>query len=213
MNYEALTALFNDLNAQIEAARSQMSDSAKPFIEAAAANLFEACPEIESVYWTQYTPYFNDGDSCEFSVHESHFNLVDDTLTDSFEGSYLYTESDLESATARLADIVSFNEDPDAWRAQRIREYEERSGRPYPYLISNLQPYGSIEDAQAEIDVITSFLTQYTPETRERIRTNFSNFSNSFTQVQEDIMRAVYGDHVLVRIDRNGTTVEEYGHD
>ena len=31
---------------------------------------FDANPKVNAVYWTQYTPYFNDGDTCEFSVHE-----------------------------------------------------------------------------------------------------------------------------------------------
>jgi len=30
--------------------------------------LFDKYPELESFSWTQYTPYFNDGDSCDFGV-------------------------------------------------------------------------------------------------------------------------------------------------
>lgn len=32
--------------------------------------VFDAVPELETLEWTQYTPHFNDGDVCEFSVHE-----------------------------------------------------------------------------------------------------------------------------------------------
>lgn len=31
--------------------------------------LFDKSKKIESIGWTQYTPYFNDGDSCEFGVN------------------------------------------------------------------------------------------------------------------------------------------------
>ena len=31
--------------------------------------LFEKSDKIQSFGWTQYTPFFNDGDSCEFGVH------------------------------------------------------------------------------------------------------------------------------------------------
>lgn len=31
--------------------------------------LLEQSKVIDSISWTQYTPYFNDGDECEFSVH------------------------------------------------------------------------------------------------------------------------------------------------
>jgi hypothetical protein len=32
-------------------------------------DLFKQAPKLKSFGWTQYTPYFNDGDTCEFSVH------------------------------------------------------------------------------------------------------------------------------------------------
>jgi len=32
--------------------------------------VFQRVPELETLTWTQYTPYFNDGEPCEFSVHE-----------------------------------------------------------------------------------------------------------------------------------------------
>lgn len=28
--------------------------------------------KLESIGWVQYTPYFNDGDTCEFSVHTEY---------------------------------------------------------------------------------------------------------------------------------------------
>lgn len=31
--------------------------------------LFDKSDKIESIGWTQYTPWFNDGDACTFSVH------------------------------------------------------------------------------------------------------------------------------------------------
>lgn len=31
--------------------------------------LFDKSEKIQSFGWRQYTPYFNDGDTCEFSVH------------------------------------------------------------------------------------------------------------------------------------------------
>ena len=31
---------------------------------------FESLPEVLAIKWTQYTPYFNDGDTCTFGVNE-----------------------------------------------------------------------------------------------------------------------------------------------
>lgn len=36
--------------------------------------LMEQSNQIKSIGWTQYTPYFNDGDTCEFSVN--HYDLM-----------------------------------------------------------------------------------------------------------------------------------------
>lgn len=35
---------------------------------------------IKRVNWTQYTPYFNDGDACEFNVHDVYFTLTEETV-------------------------------------------------------------------------------------------------------------------------------------
>lgn len=34
---------------------------------------WEKNPAIKAVIWTQYAPYFNDGDPCVFSVHDPYF--------------------------------------------------------------------------------------------------------------------------------------------
>lgn len=34
------------------------------------ALLFKENPNLDSFYWEQYTPYFNDGEACYFSFHE-----------------------------------------------------------------------------------------------------------------------------------------------
>lgn len=49
-----------------------------------------AFPEVESIKWDQYTPYFNDGDACEFDVREPRFRItgVDDEAGD-YEDGYL----------------------------------------------------------------------------------------------------------------------------
>jgi predicted SnoaL-like aldol condensation-catalyzing enzyme len=39
---------------------------------------FEAAPEVDAVKWTQYTPHFNDGDACTFSVHEFEYVLEEE---------------------------------------------------------------------------------------------------------------------------------------
>lgn len=37
--------------------------------------LFDKFPAIVQVSWRQYTPYFNDGEPCEFGVHDPQFTM------------------------------------------------------------------------------------------------------------------------------------------
>lgn len=60
---QELKALIDDCDAKVKAAGK----------EAVASDLkaiFDAHPELLGIRWTQYTPYFNDGDACVFSVRE-----------------------------------------------------------------------------------------------------------------------------------------------
>jgi hypothetical protein len=56
------------------AKKKAFDDEVREHGEAALAaefkRVFDACPEISGIRWRQYTPYFNDGDACEFSVGE-----------------------------------------------------------------------------------------------------------------------------------------------
>ena len=40
--------------------------------------LFEKSKCIKSISWTQYTPYFNDGEECVFSVHTDWMDVNED---------------------------------------------------------------------------------------------------------------------------------------
>lgn len=44
-------------------------------------------PGVHSVRWRQYTPYFNDGDACEFGIGEAYVRLAsaDDVVADDEE--------------------------------------------------------------------------------------------------------------------------------
>ena len=39
---------------------------------------WEKNPEVKTISWTQYAPYFNDGDACIFGVNEIYFSNSED---------------------------------------------------------------------------------------------------------------------------------------
>lgn len=48
-------------------------------VKALAKDVFAKAPVITKLKWSQYTPYFNDGDECVFSVHGVRFYVGDET--------------------------------------------------------------------------------------------------------------------------------------
>jgi 5'-deoxynucleotidase YfbR-like HD superfamily hydrolase len=55
---------------QIKQKKSELDNEVKEFFNSFMKQIFEENPEILLVSWTQYTPYFNDGDPCVFRVNE-----------------------------------------------------------------------------------------------------------------------------------------------
>ena len=77
--------LDNTMQAAFEKGKALLSEALKA--------IFEEYPQIESISWTQYTPYFNDGDSCEFSV-----NTWDIELNEEEDDTYSEEKSKIENA-------------------------------------------------------------------------------------------------------------------
>lgn len=74
-------------------AKQQLKDEFKPHFMAELKNFFNNNPGLVGISWPQYTPYFNDGDPCEFGVHESELKYSD---MEEYENYY-----DLEDETRR----------------------------------------------------------------------------------------------------------------
>jgi hypothetical protein len=71
-----------DLQRQLD---EKLKTFSKEAFTEALAPFFAANPRVDSVTWTQYTPYFNDGDTCYFRVNEAY--LVSESLAEEFPDS------------------------------------------------------------------------------------------------------------------------------
>jgi hypothetical protein len=60
-----------EVKQEIDKATEKLRILLKPAFDA----VFERYPEVQAIRWTQYTPYFNDGEPCEFGVHDIEFTL------------------------------------------------------------------------------------------------------------------------------------------
>jgi hypothetical protein len=85
---KALAKKTEDLKKEVT---KEATKAGKKEIKAHLDEIFAAHPEIKGIRWKQYTPYFNDGDPCEFSVREALVSFGEETggdYDDGYVGTY-----------------------------------------------------------------------------------------------------------------------------
>jgi len=58
-----------NLKARKQEIMDEIKRNAQSALKEAFTEFFEANPDVRLIAWSQYTPYFNDGDVCQFSVN------------------------------------------------------------------------------------------------------------------------------------------------
>lgn len=157
---------YNELKEQIqskmEALKSEMKQIGQDFFKSETAKLFADYPDLVSFSWTQYTPYFNDGDECVFSVHD-YYKLL-------FRG-----------------------EDPD-----EVDEYDEEGIDMWSlnWHLNNADKsdYDVTRGGKISLDLV------------QRIDAVVAG-------MDEDVMKALFGDHVSVTVYADRVETELYDHD
>ena len=139
IDLEALEEQMNTVNKQIEELKKSHIETSKKVFHGAVSAFFKMYPEIGSITWTQYTPYFNDGDTCEFSVHDVNFLSTKDTededldLRDLYEHNpwekpddYVYRNSKVENSMQSyyLEKIKKWDDEVAKLGLERIQQLE-----------------------------------------------------------------------------------------
>lgn len=76
-----------------EAARKQLRTDGEAALKAAFRDFFAKHPSVTGIQWAQYTPYWNDGDACVFSVNEPRIRLDVNSTEDEDEDEDEYLDS------------------------------------------------------------------------------------------------------------------------
>ena len=130
----------------------------------AALDKVLALEGVKYVAWSQYTPYFNDGDACEFSVHAVAVALDesfhgDDLDEDNLEGLYgsaweepLFGEYDLYEYLASNYNNKKFelNGKPTKAIYDGLREFEGLLQSSFEYLVK--ANFGDHAQVRADAD-------------------------------------------------------------
>ena len=167
----------SDLQSEFDKLLEEQRELAKRFQSKAqelfkqtTKEFFEKNPGITAVIWTQYTPYFNDGDTCEFSVHDAYFTNAEGEDFDDVT-SYGEYEGDKEGVWSEGSWILT----SDGEYSKKHREGMDLTG----------------VDA-ASVEKLSGLIQ---------------------SSEMEDVMKAMFGDHVRVVATREGFDVEDHDHD
>jgi hypothetical protein len=149
-------------------------------------DLFKQAPKLKSVSWTQYTPYFNDGDTCEFDVHAS------DLYVNGISEDYGHDDDTEVSIKIHAYKQLLTEED-----VHINKEVANKCGLHW-YASKGIGERGLCYNEKYDADVANAV----------------KEISEILTSIPEELMKDLFGDHALVTIDASGTIdVEGYEHD
>lgn len=86
-----IRAQLSEMIAQFEDFQKEFQTKAREEIKKLFQKFWEMNPGVNAVVWTQYAPYFNDGEPCEFSVYDPTFTNatggdLDDIRWEEYQG-------------------------------------------------------------------------------------------------------------------------------
>ena len=133
-----LEAMHNEMTEQIaKIKQDQAAKISQEVFKASLVKFFDAVPEIKAIFWRQYTPYFNDGDSCEFAVGDVNF-YMEDREEDDENGYNAYDPFRKPSKYVYEAAADTNNKYRDEYNKQ-IEVYNERVAKYTPERVDQIQ--------------------------------------------------------------------------
>lgn len=154
-------------------------------------------PEVSGIAWTQYTPYFNDGEPCVFQAGEAYFSFNDVEIPEDRDCDYHWMEDDLENGRVWCGEwnnreifekvVGKTQKEYGSWTGNyRTRSWTWKEGSgpdssPNPHLFNAITDFTKLLDG------------------------------GNYDHAVEDL----FGDHAVIRIDKlaGKVIVDEYEHD
>lgn len=167
---------FDAMLAEQAQLKAKFQAKAQELFKGVTKEFFAKNPGITAIRWSQYTPYFNDGEPCVFHVYDAYFtNCPIDELHDlSRWGDYEGEREDVFSVSG-MAWVLS----------DKHNHFKQEKAAIKSLVESNQLDITSVDKFAALIE----------------------------SSEMEDIMLAMFGDHVIITATREGFDVEECDHD
>jgi DNA repair exonuclease SbcCD ATPase subunit len=183
LNIKQIKSKLNDIHKQIEKLEKQAEKESSKLISKGFKEIFKKHPELESFSWTQYTPYFNDGDECVFSAHTDYLTM---------------NNAEQEESVYELRQFLDTLHNPKkeiARLQKRIEEYKKEK-YSYSYLEDEIKRIesGSIEETRNKLAIL-------------------EDISQILSSIDDDTYKSIFGDHVRVTVTKDGWSTETYEHE
>lgn len=187
--FDGLLTDYDAMRAEMQKRQEELATTLRPKFQEAFVPIFERHPSLEAITFTAYTPHFNDGEECIYSVNEPYMEAFDFSEIESY---------DAKRISAAKHFVLTGEVDPDT-RETYDKWAKDRYESAEAYLRSGSQGYIDLgPEKLAELGAITD---EY-PTVEAIIRA-----------VPEEVMRGMFGDHMKVIITADGVEAEEYDHD
>lgn len=137
-----MSALLKELQtktAEINDIKAKLIEELRPSFKSIFESFFDKYKDVTGVRWKQYTPYFNDGEPCEFSVHSLEY-LRNDAKDDDGD----YEDGWMLAASSWL--FENPHDDKDGYKARRRKELSEPWGSEEKYVEFN-NDFNELDDA------------------------------------------------------------------
>lgn len=190
------TEIRKDAEIRLEAVRTEIRNAGRAALADASAAFFERNPCVHGIRWTQYTPYWMDGEECTFSANEPELELTkrifDDGQHDLLRRRTFYL-GEIEKARAFMEGGQD-SPPKDRW----AKTYSQRD----------------VDRAEGEIAKIDEIIESVGgADAYARIVADFNVISRFIKSIKNSDLELIFGDHVQVSVTKDGATVSEYDHD
>jgi hypothetical protein len=108
---------FEKIKDRMLAIEAELFQRGEELILEVFSDFFQKYPNVLEVRWSQYTPYFNDGDTCDFSAND-FFGLSQKELDDEKNGDFNFIEDCwdikqdalLKKELAEIRNLLGYND-------------------------------------------------------------------------------------------------------
>ncbi|PCJ96641.1 MAG: hypothetical protein COA52_01160 [Hyphomicrobiales bacterium] len=194
--------------AEYETKRKVLSEVVQKELTSSAQEILKEATFIKRIYWVQYTPGFNDGEPCEFSLGEICYQLEkeEDEDFEEYEGDSM---PNIKSLEEQIQDYIDYENNPKDF-AEKCRKKSKHS---YHKQDRDYLPWHIKHDTKTKIEKeLVEAKAIYNEFGEENVQ-KFLDFMDVFEKSirsSEDILEEIFGNGFMINITKGNVEIEEY---